>query len=266
MLVLSNLEPDARRNFERFPPKILKFEDRKQRLKAGNIFNRQDMQQNSQNKSQIRALFKSQRDQQNQSSQFKNSEQFCELFIQKFLQASLSHPALKNIQNIGVYLAQTGELNLSPLIKMLWALNKNLYVPIIQNQNPRPNSPNSKILKFGKYTEHTQCHPNAYFEKFGVQILEPIKPLSFIHPAELDLVLLPLLAFDFQGTRLGTGGGYYDATFNPIKNNKNNPSPQSKPYLLGCGFDCQKSEILIPKDPWDVKLDGALTSQEFCEF
>jgi 5-formyltetrahydrofolate cyclo-ligase len=211
--------------------------------------------------------------------QVTNSEQFCELFIQKFIQTSISHPVLKNIQNIGVYLAQTGELNLSPLIKILWALNKNIYVPMIQNQsqnqNSNPNSPQapkSKMLKFGKYTEHTQCRPNSYFEKFGVQILEPIKPLSFIHPAELDLVLLPLLAFDSHGTRLGTGGGYYDATFNPIKNNKNNtnnssPKPkQSKPYLLGCAFDFQQSKILIPKDPWDVKLDGALTNQTFCEF
>jgi len=225
---------------------------------------RQDTQNHSQapNKSQLRALFKPQRDQQNQATQLKSSEQFCELFIQKFIQTSLSHPVLKNIQHIGIYLAQTGELNLSPLIKILWSLNKNIYAPIIQNQT----QPYSKILKFGKYTEHTPCQPNIYFEKFGVQILEPIKPLSFINPAELDLVLLPLLAFDAQGTRLGAGGGYYDATFNPIKNNKNNHLPYVKPYLLGCAFEFQQSNILIPKDPWDVKLEGVLTNQKFHEF
>lgn len=214
-------------------------------------------------KTQLRLKFKAQRESlslpfKTQSAE-KFSQQFFNLFLKK-INLSLSPHTPKNI---AVYLPQSGELDLSFLIKNLWDLKQNLYLPLIQNNAQN----NSKILKFGSYTPETLCQANAYFEKFNIQILEPIQPLqtlSLINPADLDLILLPLLAFDSQGTRLGMGGGYYDATFSFIKTIKNN-SPK-KPYLLGCAYEFQQSEILIPKDPWDLGLNSVLTPENFYIF
>lgn len=60
----------------------------------------------------------------------------------------------------------------------------------------------------------------------------------------LDLVLLPGIAFDASGGRLGTGAGYYDKTF-----------PGSKRIVkAGLGYDFQYVEHL-PREPWDVPCD-----------
>ena len=63
----------------------------------------------------------------------------------------------------------------------------------------------------------------------------------------MDLVIVPLVAFDHNGNRIGMGGGYYDREFNYLKKED---SP-SKPVLIGFAFDCQRFKK-IEQDSWDV--------------
>lgn len=74
---------------------------------------------------------------------------------------------------------------------------------------------------------------------------------------QMDLVLLPLIAFDAAGRRLGTGGGYYDRTFAWLKASKR----PAKPLLWGWAYACQQAEHL-PSDDWDVLLDGVVTDNQ----
>ena len=81
------------------------------------------------------------------------------------------------------------------------------------------------------------------------QIPEPDVPLAHaISPQQIDLMFIPLLAFDAKGTRVGRGGGYYDRTLSTMR-----PG-----CLLGIAYALQY-QPLIPPDPWDVALDGIVT-------
>jgi len=76
-------------------------------------------------------------------------------------------------------------------------------------------------------------------------IMQPAKR----HPAvDPDLVLVPLIAIDGRGTRLGRGKGHYDRALLRLKKNK--------ARLIGVGWPVQRLADTIPRDEWDVPLDG----------
>ncbi|HYC96026.1 MAG TPA: 5-formyltetrahydrofolate cyclo-ligase [Sphingomicrobium sp.] len=66
-----------------------------------------------------------------------------------------------------------------------------------------------------------------------------------VHP---DLVLVPLVAIDGKGTRLGQGKGHYDRVLGRLR--------ERGALLIGLGWEVQKVDATIPVDPWDVPLDG----------
>jgi len=66
---------------------------------------------------------------------------------------------------------------------------------------------------------------------------------------EPDVILMPLLGFDRQGTRLGYGGGYYDRTLARLP---------KRPRLVGFAFARQEIDH-IPRDAHDVPLDAIVT-------
>jgi 5-formyltetrahydrofolate cyclo-ligase len=63
-----------------------------------------------------------------------------------------------------------------------------------------------------------------------------------------DLVLVPLVAIDGKGTRLGQGKGHYDRVLARLK--------EHGALLIGVGWDVQKVDGTIPAEPWDIPLDG----------
>lgn len=68
---------------------------------------------------------------------------------------------------------------------------------------------------------------------------------------DFDLMLLPLVACDRHGTRLGSGAGYYDRYLAGLTR---------RPFLLGLAFEVQVVAAL-PAEPWDVRLDALLTER-----
>jgi 5-formyltetrahydrofolate cyclo-ligase len=67
-----------------------------------------------------------------------------------------------------------------------------------------------------------------------------------------EIVLVPLLAFDAQGYRLGYGGGFYDRTLEKLR--RENP----KLIAIGLGFDELEVDA-VPHDDHDQRLDWVLT-------
>jgi len=63
-----------------------------------------------------------------------------------------------------------------------------------------------------------------------------------------DLVLVPLVAIDAQGTRLGQGKGHYDRVLGKLR--------EHGALLIGVGWQVQKLDQQIPTDHWDIPLDG----------
>ena len=85
---------------------------------------------------------------------------------------------------------------------------------------------------------------------------EPVEvgPWSVLQPAQAapqvfpDLVLMPLVAVDRQGTRLGQGKGHYDCVAGALR--------EHGALLIGLGWAVQMLDSVIPDDPWDLPLDG----------
>ena len=68
-------------------------------------------------------------------------------------------------------------------------------------------------------------------------------------------MIAPLVAFDLQGHRLGTGGGYYDRTFAFL-----HELAIRKPDMMGLAYAAQQAPQ-IPSDPWDITLNSVVTEQ-----
>ncbi|MBB1444815.1 5-formyltetrahydrofolate cyclo-ligase [Pseudoalteromonas sp. SG43-3] len=146
-----------------------------------------------------------------------------------------------NSKHIAIYLSNDGELDTSLLIKELWNLNHVIYLPIIHPFN-------GANLLFQRYEKNSPMRANRY------GILEPKLNCSQICPLPaLDYLLMPLVAFDKQGNRLGMGGGFYDRTLARLHEQN-----WQKPQLIGLAHECQKVDAL-PIESWDVPLETIIT-------
>ena len=81
-------------------------------------------------------------------------------------------------------------------------------------------------------------------------ILEPDPDAPTLQPAEVDLIFVPAVACDYQGYRLGYGGGYYDRLLSSVE-------WATKP-TIGIVFDFAYVPQL-PVDPWDKPLQAVCT-------
>jgi len=96
-------------------------------------------------------------------------------------------------------------------------------------------------------------NPAKPFRFIAGDPLEP-GPFGLMQPAkrhprvEPDLVLVPLVAIDGTGTRLGRGKGHYDRALLSLKKNG--------ARLIGVGWAMQRLTEDIPGDAWDVPVDG----------
>lgn len=153
------------------------------------------------------------------------------------------HPLFQHSHRIAGYLANDGEVDPTPLLQCAQRLGKHIYLPVLAGQS----------LSFVRYRPGvTSLHTN----QFGIP--EPrALPSQTITPEQLDLVLLPLVAFDCRGGRLGMGGGFYDRTF-AFKRRR---QQRSRPLLLGLAHQLQRVPAL-PLEHWDVTLAGIATDND----
>jgi 5-formyltetrahydrofolate cyclo-ligase len=73
---------------------------------------------------------------------------------------------------------------------------------------------------------------------------EPIGPV-FKDLDAIDLVLVPALAIDPEGFRLGQGGGFYDRAL-----------PLLRAWKHGIVYNYERMEHDLPRDPWDIAVDS----------
>lgn len=133
---------------------------------------------------------------------------------------------------IAVYLAFDGELDTGPLIAHARGAGKTVHLPVVQ-----PGS----MLSFAPYHEQTPLVPNRY------NIPEPeCDTDNLLSARQLDLIFMPLVAFDYSLHRLGMGKGYYDRTMAPLRD-----SDDAGPLLVGLAYDLQCAETVWPQQ-WDI--------------
>lgn len=105
-------------------------------------------------------------------------------------------PAYQGARRIMTYLSIGWEVDTWGIVAHLEQLGREIYVPVVRRE-PRGLVPTL-------YTGRENLVPAV----FG--ILEPVPGAPTLSPAELDLIIVPGLAFTRAGFRIGYGGGYYD--------------------------------------------------------
>jgi 5-formyltetrahydrofolate cyclo-ligase len=153
---------------------------------------------------------------------------------------------LLRARRVACFWPNDGEADLTSLVQRLWRCGLELYLPVIAR--PR--------LWFAPFRPDTPLAEN----RFGIP--EPSVTRRDACPLlALDVVLVPLVAFDERGQRVGMGGGYYDRTFAHLRHRRS----LTRPYLVGTGFEFQRRKRL-PAQHWDVPLDAALTDRGLQRF
>lgn len=161
-----------------------------------------------------------------------------------FLKQAKQSQTFINAKRIAFYLPNDGELNLTLLLKQAIKMKKHCYLPVIKKYP-------SRHLCFTHYRPGDPLKMNHF------NIPEPISlKRNSIKAASLDLILMPLVAFDQQGHRIGMGGGYFDYTLQFLLNRKY----WKKPKLIGTAYHFQEITH-IESCPWDVSLDEIITDQ-----
>ena len=149
-------------------------------------------------------------------------------------------------RHIVCYFPNDGELDPTPLMQIAWSMSKVCYLPVLDALHPAR-------LWFTPYYPDGKLVPN----RFGIP--EPLAVARRkVQPWRLDLILVPLVAFDDHGNRLGMGKGFYDRTLSFLHRRQH----WKKPRLLGIAYDFQRVANL-PVDPWDVPLYGIATETGF---
>jgi len=152
----------------------------------------------------------------------------------------------RSANHVACYWPVNGEMDCHPIMQHAWRANKTCYLPVLDTAS-------GNSLWFAPYREGSTMVEN----RFGIP--EPEHAIEHRTDAtQLDLILLPVVAFDRDGNRLGMGAGFYDRTLAFRKL----PDAPATPILIGLAHDFQRVETLQGND-WDVPLDGILTELHF---
>ena len=161
--------------------------------------------------------------------------------------AALSHALATELfasgKHVAAYWAAGSELSLKPLLALLLARGVFVYLPRIVGDD---------AMQFLRFHGENYLVPSPY------EILSPkVDVAGPIAAQEIDVMLLPLLAFDPRGARLGQGGGYYDRYLQGITT--------KKPVRVGVGFHFQ-ALAQVPHATLDERLHAAITDQGVFSF
>ena len=152
---------------------------------------------------------------------------------------------------LATYLPTDGELDPNLGLDRLRSRGWRVALPIIDAD---------RSMRFARWDPGTTLAPN----RFGID--EPAPPIVEVGIDELDVVLVPCVAVDPDGNRLGFGAGFYDRAFaRPTLTRPalTRPAPDAttpprRAVLVGVVHDVQVVDRIEP-DPWDVPMDLIVT-------
>ena len=136
--------------------------------------------------------------------------------------------------SVSAFAPMADELRVWPLLRRLASDGFRLCLPVMQGKG-RP-------LVFRAWAQGDAMDSGVW------GIAEPKADKPVVEP---DVLLMPLLAFDSQGWRLGYGGGFYDRTVRRLRGMK-------RVVTVGLAFDAQEVDA-VPRLDYDERLDWVLT-------
>lgn len=142
-------------------------------------------------------------------------------------------PEYKNSQNILAYYSRETEVSTKNILSHSIKIGKSIYLP------------NSSRQVIGKYLNKTDLTKGAH------NIMEPKENIEKALKTDLDLIIVPGLAFDNHGNRLGYGSGWYDRFISNIDN---------PPFVVALAFN-EQIIAKLPNEPHDRKVDMIISQR-----
>ncbi len=144
---------------------------------------------------------------------------------------------------VSAYWPMRDELDTRKLLRGLHDEGVRCALPVMQQKN--------KPLSFRLW------QPGDALEEASFGVAEPSSDQPVLTP---EVMLVPLLAVDGDGNRLGYGGGYYDRTLLQRRQGREGPV-----VAVGVAYDVQRVQF-VPHDEGDARLDWLITEQGFKQF
>ncbi len=152
-------------------------------------------------------------------------------------------------RRIAVYQPFGHEADATLLTQRAWLRGCRVYAPVITHQR-------RFAMAFAPLRPNARLTVNA----FGIP-----EPEFLLHqrisPLFLDVIFMPLVAFDRCGWRLGSGAGFYDRCLRRLQSSRR----WRRPKLVGIAYEHQRIDALVP-DSWDVPMDAVLTENRLHRF
>jgi 5-formyltetrahydrofolate cyclo-ligase len=145
-------------------------------------------------------------------------------------------------RSIAAFWPFDGEPDLLPTLGLLECEGIQIALPDISQAQANPPARPSMI--FRQWTMGTAMELNIY------GIPEPVGTGEILL-TDIDLMLLPLVAWDESGGRLGMGAGFYDRALKPF-------NETNSPIRMGVAYQLQKMPF-VPAEPWDIGLHMILS-------
>ena len=149
----------------------------------------------------------------------------------------------KKSKKIFMYISYDSEINTKGIITKALEDNKKVYVPRTEFKTRIMDAVEIRSLD------------NLVESEYG--ILEPSINEPHIDPNELDLIIVPGVAFDKQGGRVGYGAGFYDRYFNKISEDN-----IERIIKLALAYEFQTLDK-VPMNDQDIPVDFIITENEF---
>ncbi|MDN7012798.1 5-formyltetrahydrofolate cyclo-ligase [Methanoculleus sp. FWC-SCC3] len=143
---------------------------------------------------------------------------------------------LDGFETVMVYVSKPLEAETKGLIATLNRRGVRVVVPIIERE--------TCSLRLSYLPDPSVLIPSTF------SVPEPIGHELPAQPEDVEAVVIPMLAFDAEGNRLGYGAGYYDRFL----------CQYPHPKKIGIAFSCQQADC-IPADENDVKMDYIVTEK-----
>jgi len=143
---------------------------------------------------------------------------------------------------IALYHAYGHEADVGPLTRRAWRRGCQVFLPVITHAR-------AARMEFFRFTPSTALRTN----ELGIAEPDPARARR-IAARHLDIIFMPLVAFDDAGWRLGSGAGFYDRCVRHLRASRR----WRRPKLIGVAYAQQRIERLAPS-AWDVPMDAVIT-------
>lgn len=157
----------------------------------------------------------------------------------RIIEIFFEHVPMTDDAIVAFYWSKGRELDTQPLIDACLDRGITIALPVIEKD--------TRILKFAHFDAATELVSGQF------DVVHPVvnDQTEWLDP---NVFVVPMLAFDRRGYRLGYGGGYYDATLT-------HHAVGSKISCIGLAYAAQACLFNLPAEEHDVPMDMIITEQ-----